>query len=52
MIMEKMVLVPYDKYQKMLEAQSVKIHTAPKPKKKNQMPYLPHGKRDPPEIRS
>ena len=32
--MEKMVLVPYDKYQRMLEANSVKTVTAPKPKKK------------------
>ena len=44
-IMEKMVLVPSDKYQKMLEAKSVKITTAPKPKKKDQMPYLPPGNR-------
>ena len=46
-----MVLVPYDKYQKMLEAQSVKTPTAPKPTKTNQMPYPPPGKRDPPVIR-
>ena len=50
--MEKMVLVPYGKYQKMLEAQAVKIPTAPKPEKKDQMSYLPPRKRDPPEIRS
>ena len=43
--MEKMVLVPYDRYQKMLEAKSVKIPTTPKPKKKDQMPYLPPGNR-------
>ena len=46
--MEKMVLVPYDKYQMMLESQSVKAPTAPKPtkKKKDHMPYLPPGERN------
>ena len=37
-IMEKMILVPYDKYQRMLETQSIKTPTAPKPTKKNQLP--------------
>ena len=50
--MEKTALVPYDKYQKMLDAQSVRIPTAPKPKKKDQMAYLPPRKRDQPKIRS
>ena len=37
----KMVLVPYDKYQRMLDKQSFKTPTAPKPKKKkkDQMTY-------------
>ena len=52
-MMEKMVLVAYHKYQKMLEAQSVKIPSAPKKKKKDKMSYPPPRKRDPsPEIRS
>ena len=46
-IMKTMVLVSYDKYQRALEAQSVKIHMGPKPKKKKKdhMPYSPPGKR-------
>ena len=46
--MEKLILVPYDKYQRMLEAHSVKTVTVPKPQKKekDQMPCPPPGKRD------
>ena len=46
--MKKIVLVPYDKYQRMLEAQSVKTPSAPKPTKRreDQMPYPPAGKRE------
>ena len=47
-IKENMVLVPYDKCQKKMEAQSVKTSIAPKPmkKKKDHMSYLPSGERD------
>ena len=45
--MEKMVLVPYDKYKRMLEPQSFMAPTTSKPtKKKDQMPCQLHGKRD------
>ena len=52
----KMVLVPYDKYQRMLEAQSVKTPMAPKPTKRKGPNALSTtretGHRSSPEIRS